>query len=135
MEEKTKVAIYIRVCCKNDKEVKEQERELRAYCKVKDYMIHDVYIDNGFSGRTSNRPAYCKMLGDFWDKKFNKVLVYKISELSRNLSELSCRLDLFNSTCVAFESLKENICSSNPVGKAFTDIVTLIGKVCEENVF
>ncbi|MBS7020390.1 MAG: recombinase family protein [Firmicutes bacterium] len=135
MEEKNTVAIYIRVGREDNKRVKEQERQLKAYCKTKNYSIYDIYIDNGFSGKKLDRPSFSRMMGDFWDKKFNKVLVFELASLSRDITELSWRLNLFKNKDVELESLKDNICSSSAMGKAFISILSLISEVCGENAF
>ncbi|MEG0408545.1 MAG: recombinase family protein [Bacilli bacterium] len=135
MKRNNKVAIYIRVAHEDKAKVKEQKIRLKEYCKEKNYSIYNIYIDNGFSGRRTDRPAFRKMLGDFWDKKFNKVIVYDLSRLSRDISELSWFINLFGNKGVELESVKENLCTLSSSGKMFSRTLSLISEIGGSNAF
>ncbi len=60
------VALYARVSTE-DQAVKGfslegQLEKLRSYCDARDWDIAGEYVDNGSSGRDTNRPAYQEML-------------------------------------------------------------------------
>lgn len=117
------------------KQVNKQREELKKYCKEKNYDIYKIYIDNGFSGRTTNRPAFQEMLGDFWDKEFNRVIVYDLSRLSRNISDLSWFINLFENKGVELESVKESLCTLSASGKMFSRILSMISEIGGSNAF
>lgn len=135
MKQNNQVAIYIRVAHENKEKVNGQKVELERYCKVKDYKIYNIYVDNGFSGRTTNRPAFREMLADFWNKKFRKIIVYDLSRLSRDISELSWFINLFAHKSVELESIKENLNSLSASGKMFSSVLTMISEIGGKNVF
>lgn len=135
MKKSNKVAIYIRVAHEDKEKVKEQKVRLKEYCKEKNYSIHNIYIDNGFSGRRTDRPAFRKMLGDFWDKKFNKVIVYDLSRLSRDILELSWFINLFEKKGVELESIQEKLCTLSSSGKKFSKMLSMISEIGGSNAF
>ena len=83
-----KVAIYIRVSTAEQAEegysIGAQTDRLTAYCKVRDWAVYNTYIDPGFSGSNTERPALKKLIRDVENKKVDMVLVYKLDRLSRS---------------------------------------------------
>ena len=92
MEDKIwKTALYIRLSVEDGDEklesnsVTNQKEMLRDYISNHpDLTIYDYYVDDGYSGTTFNRPAFQKMLGDMFEKKFNAIVVKDLSRLGRN---------------------------------------------------
>lgn len=85
---KIKVGIYIRVSTQEQANegysIDAQTDRLTSYCKSRDWAIYNTYIDGGFSGSNTNRPALHQLMQDIQDKKLNCVLVYKLDRLSRS---------------------------------------------------
>lgn len=75
------VAIYIRLSREDgDKEesdsVGNQRKLLTEYVnKHDDFILYDVYIDDGFTGTNFNRPDFHRMIADIEDNKVNCVVV------------------------------------------------------------
>ena len=75
------VAIYIRLSREDgDKEesdsVGNQRKLLTEYVnKHDDFILYDVYIDDGFTGTNFNRPDFHRMVADIEDNKVNCVVV------------------------------------------------------------
>ena len=71
------VAIYIRLSREDgDKEesdsVGNQRKLLTEYVnKHDDFILYDVYIDDGFTGTNFNRPDFHRMVADIEDNKVN----------------------------------------------------------------
>ena len=70
--EKVRVALYLRVS--SEEQVKgwslgNQERDLRAYSKRKDWVVVSVYKDAGLTGMDTNREEYRRMIAAManWD--------------------------------------------------------------------
>ena len=66
-----KIGLYLRVAQKDDEAI-ERQKELKK-----------VYADNGYSGRTENRPAYKKMIRDIRNGKINVIVVSNMDRLTR----------------------------------------------------
>jgi site-specific DNA recombinase len=115
-----KAAIYIRVSTQEQAErgfsIGEQKERLLAYCKAMDWLVHEVYIDAGYTGSNLDRPAIQKLKSDI--NKFNVILVYKLDRLSRRQFDI---LDLIENTFfpnrVDFASMSEAFDTSTTYGK------------------
>ncbi len=84
------VAIYCRLS-KDDIAANEESSSiltqkimLEKYAKEHHWLIHDYYIDDGWSGTNFNRPEFQRLLVDIENKKINAVLVKDLSRLGRN---------------------------------------------------
>lgn len=82
MDEKKKVAIYVRVST-DKQELENQLRELKEYCKKSNWQIYKIYSDVA-SGSEDNRPDYNKMFRDAHKKFFGILLFWDISRFSRS---------------------------------------------------
>ncbi len=84
--EPVRAAIYTRVSTEDQAKegfsLDAQLDKLRAYCKARDWIVADKYIDDGYSGRNVKRPAYNRMMSemDRWDL----LLVIKMDRIHRN---------------------------------------------------
>ncbi|MCL1880777.1 MAG: recombinase family protein [Oscillospiraceae bacterium] len=132
-----KVAIYIRVSTQEQAEhgfsIGEQQERLLAYCKAQNWLVHEVYIDGGYSGSNLNRPAIQKLKNDI--DKFNVVLVYKLDRLSRSQFDI---LDLIEKTfmpCnVDFVSMSEAFDTGTPFGRAMVGILGVFAQLEREQI-
>jgi DNA invertase Pin-like site-specific DNA recombinase/ribosomal protein L32/K+/H+ antiporter YhaU regulatory subunit KhtT len=64
--------------------ISNQRQFLESYVKEKGWNIGDVYIDDGFSGTTFERPDFQRMVGDIQKGKINMVITKDLSRLGRN---------------------------------------------------
>ena len=124
-------AIYCRVSKKRNESIsiESQESLLREYCKKNDFEIYRVYIDNGKSGKsTISRDDYLVLIDEAKQRKFNKVIIWRITRFGRNLKDLLYACDLFEQYDIALISYSENYDFSTAVGKLIRNI---IGAVAE----
>ncbi len=78
---------YIRTATKKQRLAGATEMQMVAigeYAKANGYMVKETYIDEGFSGNTSKRPALQRMREDANKKQFSYVVIYDDARLSRN---------------------------------------------------
>ena len=55
------------------------------YCKYETRgNPYKEYIDRGYSGKNTNRPAFEEMLEDIRQGKISRVIVYKLDRISRS---------------------------------------------------
>ncbi len=63
-----RAALYIRVSTLEQAQegysVGEQKERLIAYCKAKDWLIADIYVDGGYTGSNLNRPGIQKLISE-----------------------------------------------------------------------
>ena len=93
-----KAGVYLRIS-KEDKEKKNsissQIAIVEKYAKDHNYEIVEEYIDNGYSGILSSRPALDKMMLDIVRKQINMVIVKDTSRLTRDKNLTSYFTDIF----------------------------------------
>lgn len=79
-----KIGVYLRTAQKDDEAIERQKELNISYCKYRGYPeIVKIYSDNGYSGRTENRPAYKRMIKDIRNGKINVIVVSNIDRLTR----------------------------------------------------
>jgi len=62
-----------------------QDAQLSSYCQFHGWTIVNAYTDPGFTGKDGNRPGLVRLLADAKIGLFDKVVVYKLDRLARNL--------------------------------------------------
>jgi site-specific DNA recombinase len=132
-----RVAIYIRVSTTEQAEegfsVPAQKEKLINYCKAREWIISDIYIDPGFTGSNLNRPAMQKLIAEI--KNFDIVLVYRLDRLSRSQKDtLHLIEDVFLKNSVDFISLTESFDTSTPFGRASIGILSVFAQLERENI-
>lgn len=97
-----KVAAYLRLSQEDgDKDVSDSIISQKNIIenKVKElgneFAIVDFYIDDGYTGLNTNRPAFQKMLKDIESKKVNTIITKDLSRLSRNSFEANYYIELY----------------------------------------
>ena len=76
---------------------------------------YEKYVDKGFSGKNTNRPAFTKMMEDIKDGKIKRVIVYKLDRISRSILDFSTMMDTFQKYGVEFVSSTEKFDTSTPI--------------------
>jgi len=63
-----RAAIYSRVSTEDQAKegfsLQAQRERLEAYCKARDWEASASYVDDGYSGRETKRPAYQRMMAE-----------------------------------------------------------------------
>lgn len=88
-------ALYLRLSKEDDKKrrikmdddsesIKNQEALLRKYAQEQHLNIYGIYIDDGFSGTSFQRPGFERMISDIEARKINLVITKDMSRLGRN---------------------------------------------------
>ena len=121
------VAIYARVS--TDRQTTDSQLyELRGFVRRAKWKVYREYIDNGYSGKNTQRPAYTEMLSDACHRRFDLLLVWKLDRLSRSLKDLITTLDELGHLGIDFVSYDNQLDTSNPSGKL---VFNIIGAVAE----
>ena len=134
-----RVALYVRVSTQEQAEegysIGAQTERLKAYCKARDWMIYDEYIDPGFSGSNTERPALNKLIRDAVGRKFDLILVYKLDRLSRSQKDTLYLIeDVFNKNEIDFVSINENFDTSTAFGRAMIGILSVFAQLEREQI-
>lgn len=116
-----RAVIYIRVSTEEQAQegfsLDAQERMCHMYAELRTWDVVSVYKDDGYSGRTDDRPALQKLLRDLPLLKPDAVIVHKIDRLARNLELMLKLVNDWDRRGIAFASAFEQMDFSTPFGK------------------
>ncbi|MBR4672431.1 MAG: recombinase family protein [Bacilli bacterium] len=134
-----KTGIYIRVSTEEQAlhgfSIRAQKEKLESYCKIKEWKIFDIYIDEGISGKNINeRKSLVRLIDDIKNKNVDNVLVYKIDRLTRSTKDLIDLIDLFNKYNCSFNSLTESIDTETSTGRMFIKIIGIFAEFERETI-
>lgn len=137
-KEKMSVFGYARVSTDNQLEnysIEEQTERIKAYCAAKGWVLLHTYIDGGYSGGNTNRPALQKMLAAIKHGDANAVVVYKLDRLSRSQKDtLTLIEDSFLAHDTDFISINENFDTSTPFGRAMIGILSVFAQLEKDQI-
>lgn len=129
---------YARVSTDNQLEnysIEEQTSRLQSYCAAKGWTLLHIYIDGGYSGGTTDRPALQEMLRAIRENHVDAVLVYKLDRLSRSQKDT---LTLIEDELLAhgtdFVSINENFDTSTPFGRAMIGILSVFAQLEKDQI-
>ena len=134
--ENNRVAIYTRVSTEDQAKegfsLRAQLEKLKAYCIARDWIVAQEYVDDGFSGRNTNRPAYIQMLEDL--DKWDVVLVLKMDRIHRNSKNFMLMMEFLNKNNKQFVSMSESFDTSTAMGRFVMNIIQLIAQLESEQI-
>src|SRR5467141_370704 len=121
-----RAVIYTRVST-GDQHAETQLYDLRELAKQRRYEIVHEYTDT-ISGAKSKRPGLDQLLADARRHGFDVVLVAAFDRVARNVRHFLEVLDELSHLNIEFVSLRENIDSGGPLGRA---MVVIVGAIAE----
>lgn len=133
-----KIAIYARKSAFSEKSesVHNQDRMCRDYCTFH-FSGENVflnYTDEDFSGANADRPALKKMMRDVKSGIIDRLVVYQLDRLSRDVRDFSNLYAELESCGVEFVSVKENIDTGSPLGRAMMYICVVFAQMERETI-
>lgn len=122
-------AIYARVST-SDQNCEAQLKELREYVERRGWTIAGEFVDTGFSGASSSRPALDALMKAAAMKKFDAVCVYKLDRAGRSVLHLSQLLAALESYGIRFVAISQGLDTdaSNPTSKLLTGILSCVAE-------
>jgi len=104
----------------------------RVICKAKGWMVSDEFIDDGFSGRSIDRPAYQSMLErrEEWDV----MLVLKMDRIHRNSRNFAQMMDDLGVWKKQFNSMQEKFDTTTAMGRFVMDTIQRIAQLESEQI-
>lgn len=137
MKKVKRTALYIRVSTTEQAQegysIGEQKERLEQYVKAMGWIISGEYIDPGFSGSNTDRPALNKLIDEI--NQHDIVLVYKLDRLSRSQKDTMLLIeDVFLKNDVDFVSMSESFDTSTPFGRAAIGLLATFAQLERENI-
>jgi DNA invertase Pin-like site-specific DNA recombinase len=134
--EPIRAAIYTRVSTEDQAKegfsLDAQLEKLRSYCKARDWIVADEYIDDGYSGRNVKRPAYSKMMQE--TEKWDILLVIKMDRIHRNSKNFMTMMEYLKQMDKEFVSMSESLDTSTAMGRFVMDIIQRIAQLESEQI-
>src|SRR5216683_1310515 len=121
-----RAVIYTRVST-GDQHQEAQLYDLRELAKQRRYEIVHEYTDT-ISGAKSKSPGLDQLLADARRHRFDIVFVAAFDRVARNVRHFLEVLDELNHLNIEFVSLRENIDTGGPLGRA---MVVIVGAIAE----
>lgn len=124
-------AIYVRVSTSKQVDdgisIDSQTNLLTDYCKNNGYEIYNVYIDAGKSGTNINkRNEFKKLIEDANQKKFDVLLIWKISRFGRNFNDLIYGSKILLDNHISIVSYSENFDLNTAIGRLIFNILASV---------
>lgn len=116
-----RVGIYARVST-GDQSVEMQVTELKQFALARGWEI-EVFEDRGFSGKSTARPAFKRLMEAAGKRRIDTVAVWKLDRFARSLSDLITSIQRLNELGVSFVSLKDGIDLTTSHGKLLLGIL------------
>lgn len=132
------IAIYSRKSIYSDKSdsVENQINLCTEYAKSHYTNINSitVYEDEGYTGANTDRPGFTRLIEDVKFGKVDILICYRIDRVSRNVSDFSRTFEILQSNGVEFVSLREQIDTSTPLGRAMMYICSVFSQMERETI-
>ena len=136
MDGNKKAALYTRVSTEDQAKegfsLDAQLDKLRSYCKARDWAIFKEYVDDGYSGRNTKRPAYKQLLKDI--DKWDMLLVIKMDRIHRNSKNFMLMMEDLKKFEKEFVSMTESLDTSTAMGRFVMDIIQRIAQLESEQI-
>jgi site-specific DNA recombinase len=135
-----RVVAYIRVSSKAQADKGEslstQLKDIEKYVKKQKgngWKLIEVYVDAGISGASVEKQTDLKrLLADAEAKKFDIVIVHRLSRFGRNARELLNNVSHLDSKNIKFTCIKEQMDFSSPYGRAMLTMLAAIAELERE---
>ena len=113
------VGIYARLSHDDGQEsesvsIENQRLILEKYVDEQGWQLHDIYLDDGISGTTFERPGVQRLLDDAKNGIINTIVVKDLSRFGRNYIQVGQYLDyVFPAFGIRFIALQDNVDTAN----------------------
>lgn len=133
-----RVAVYARVSTQEQAvegtSLEHQSSQLESYCGSRGWAIWQNYADPGYSGKDCDRPGLKRLLGDAKLGLFERVVIYKLDRLARNLRLLLEIEERLKASDVALLSVKESLDTSTAIGRTVFQMLGLVSEWERETI-
>ena len=125
-----RAALYVRVSTEDQaregQSLDAQTEQLKAYCEVNNLEISDIYREEGYSCRNTDRPEYKRMMDD--SDKWDVLLVLNMDRIHCNVANFTLMLDDLGRKGKEFNSTQQNFDTTTAMGRFMVDMVRRIAQ-------
>jgi DNA invertase Pin-like site-specific DNA recombinase len=106
-----------------------QLADLEQLARQRGFEIVADYVDHGYSGIRTRRPALDQMLAEARRGRFDVLLIWACDRLARSVRHFLEVLDELNRLNIEFVSFRENLDTGGPLGRAVVVIISAIAEL------
>ena len=129
MGKPVRAALYARVSTSgHGQDVGLQLDELRQVAAQRGWEVTE-HVDEGISGSVDSRPALDRLMAEARAGRLDIVAVWRFDRFARDTRHLLTALDEFRALGVDFVSLREQVDTSTPMGKAMFTIIAAVSEL------
>lgn len=135
-----RIAIYSRksVDTKRGESIENQVEMCRHYIlqqmKGGETAEISVYEDEGFSGKSLDRPRFQCMLSDARRGKLDCIVCYRLDRISRSVGDFAPLAEELIARGIGFVCIKEQFDTTTPMGKAMMYIASVFAQLERETI-
>lgn len=129
---KKKAALYVRVSTRYqiDKDsLPFQRKKLKEYCKLIGIDDFQIFEDDGYSAKNTDRPHFQDMMNRVRMGEFSHIIVWKVDRISRNLLDFASMYEELKDYRVTFISMNEQFDTSTAIGEAMLKIILIFAEL------
>lgn len=133
-----RVAIYIRVSTTDQARegfsIPAQRERLTLYANAQEWDIYDYFIDDGYSAKDTNRPAFQRLMRDAEQRNIDVILVHKLDRFTRSVKDLYEVLEKLSKYNVSFRSSLEQFDTTTTMGRAMIGMLGIFAQWERETI-
>lgn len=136
----TRIFIYSRksVCTGRGESIENQVEMCRQYIAGRieggGEAELTVYEDEGFSGKSMDRPQFQRMLSDARRRKPDYIVCYRLDRISRSVGDFAPLVEDLIARDIGLVCIREQFDTSTPMGKAMMYIASVFAQLERETI-
>lgn len=138
MSNRIRAALYARVSTEEQADqgysLAAQLQMLRDFCEVFEMDIAGEYVDDGYSGTNTRRPAYRRMFSPDERQRWDALVVIKMDRIHRNSKNFMLMIEDLSKNGQSFFSTTERIDTTTAVGRFAMDVIQRIAQLESEQI-
>lgn len=107
---------------------------IKTHFKADDITLITSYSDEDYTGANTKRPDLQRLLEDVKSSAINVLVVYQLDRISRDVRDFSNIYAMLEEYHVMFISIKENIDTTTPIGRAMMYVTVVFAQMERETI-